>query len=86
MHTLEKREPQAFGWGIAFFCIGVVLGCVIHWKAIGEALALVRGSQSCPCCLIVTATIAVGAIVLPLLYGAVGFYVGYALHKMFRSE
>ncbi|MCI0541286.1 MAG: hypothetical protein L0Z50_39300, partial [Verrucomicrobiales bacterium] len=86
LHTLEKRDPQAFACGLGFFVIGIILGSVIHRKMLSEVFSLLSNSRECCCCLLFSASTAFGSLFLLGAYGLVGFYVGYGLYKLLKSN
>ena len=75
MHNLQKREPKAYAAGIIFAIIALPIAYFIHKKTIIDCFT---AGSSCP-------YIYFGGALIFLVYGAVGFWVGFTVFKSFRG-
>jgi len=76
MHNLQKRDPEAYTAGGVGAIIAVILACFIHRELIGASF------QAAACCFY-TALI---PIMICIGYGIVGFWLGFAICKAFKSK
>ena len=84
MHALAKRNQGATGWAAAFFLIGTIVAFVINWNYIYNmvTMALAPGQSGCFCCYFT----ALGAILMPFIYGIAASLLGFALYKIIRGK